>query len=77
MYNDVVQKTIINDLEGKKLKLVETALALASQGFIVNQVKYVKLGWSSILIDAFQNMNLFSDEQQRKIEQIYNKVSEL
>ena len=75
MYNDELRKTIITDLERKELSIVNTAVVLASQGYVVNRVKYVKLDWASIVLNAFENINIFSEEQQRKIELLYNKLS--
>lgn len=77
MYNDELRKTIITDLERKELSIVTTAVVLASQGYVVNRVKYIKLDWVSIILNAFENINVFSEEQQHKIELLYNKLSTL
>lgn len=77
MYNDEIRKTIITDLESKELSIVNTAVVLASQGYVVNKTKYIKLDWTSIVLNAFENINVFSEEQQRKIELLYNKLSTL
>ena len=75
MYNDEIRKTIIDDLEGKELSLVNTAVALASQGYLVNKSKYVRLDWTSIILNAFENIHILSDEQQHKVELLYNKLA--
>ena len=77
MYDDKLRKTIITDLESKELSIVNTAVVLASQGYVVNQAKYIKLDWASIILNAFENINVFSEEQQHKIELLYNKISTL
>ena len=77
MYNDELRKTIITDLESKELSIVNTAVVLASQGYVVNRVKYIRLDWSSILIHAFENIDIFSEEQQNNIERLSNKVSNI
>ena len=77
MYNDEIRKTIITDLESKELSIVNTAIVLASQGYVVNKTKYIKLDWTSIVLNAFENINIFSKEQQHKIELLYNKLSTL
>ena len=77
MYNDELRKTIITDLESKELSIVNTAVVLASQGYVVNRVKYIKLDLTSIILNAFENINVFSEEQQHKIELLYNKLSKL
>ena len=74
MYNDELRKSIITDLERKELNIVNTAVVLASQGYVVNRVKYIKLDWTSIILNAFENINVFSEEQQHKIELLYNKL---
>ena len=77
MYNDELRKTIITDLESKELSIVNTDVVLASQGYLVNRVKYIKLDWTSIILNAFENITVFSEEQQHKIELLYNKLSTL
>lgn len=77
MYNDEVRKTIINDLESKVISIVNTSIALASQGYLVNKSKYIRLDWSSLLIHAFDNIKVFNPEQQHKIEHLYNKINSI
>ena len=77
MYNDELCKNIITDLESKELSIVNTAVVRDSQGYVVNRAKYSKLDWASIILNAFENINVFSEEQQHKIELLYNKLSTL
>ena len=77
MYNDVIKKNILDDLESKAMSIVNTSIALASQGYLVNKSKYIRLDWSSILLHAFENIDIFSKEQQNNIECLYNKVSNI
>lgn len=77
MYNDELRKTIITDLESKELSIVNTAIVLASQGYVVNRAKYIKLNLANIILNTFENINIFSEEQQHKIELLYNKFSTL
>ena len=77
MYNDVIKKNILDDLESKTMSIVNTSIALASQGYLVNKSKYIRLDWSSILLHAFENIDIFSKEQQNNIERLYNKVSNI
>ena len=75
MYNDVIRKSILDDLEGKVISIINTSIALASQGYLVNKSKYIRLEWSSLLIHAFTNIDVLKPEQQHKIELLYNKLS--
>ena len=77
MYNDVIKKNILDDLKSKAMNIVNTSIALTSQGYLVNKSKYIRLDWSSILLHAFENIDIFSKEQQNNIERLYNKVSNI
>ena len=77
MYNDIIKKNILDDLESKAMSIVNTSIALASQGYLVNKSKYIRLDWSSLLLHAFENIDIFSKEQQNNIERLYNKVSNI
>ena len=77
MYDDVIKQNITDDLESKVISIVNTSIALASQGYLVNKSKYIRLDWSSILLHAFENIDIFSEEQQNNIERLYNKVSNI
>lgn len=77
MYNDKIRKSIISDLENKAMDVVKTSIALASQGYLVNRKKYIKLDWTSLLLSAFENIDILSDEQQHNIELLYNKMTSL
>ena len=77
MYNDVIKKNILDDLESKAMNIVNTSIALASQGYLVNKSKITRLNWSSLLIHAFENIDVLNPEQQHKIELLYNKISTL
>ena len=75
MYNDVIKKNILDDLESKAMNIVNTSIALASQGYLVNKSKYIRLEWSSLLLHAFENIDVLKPEQQHSVELLYNKLS--
>ena len=77
MYDDKIKNNIISDLEGKVASIVDTSIALATQGYLINKRKQIKLNWSSLLIHAFENLNVLDSEQQRKVELLYNKITTL
>lgn len=74
MYDDKLRETIIDDLEGKTISIANTAIVLASQGYLINKSKYIRLDWSSIMIHALENINLMTKDQQRKVENLYSKL---
>lgn len=77
MYDDVIKTNTIDSLENKVVSIVNTSVALSSQGYLVNKNKYIKLDWSSIMIHAFENIDVLDEEQQRRVELLYNKISTL
>ena len=77
MYDDGLKDIAINNLEQKAISVANTTIALASQGYLVNKSKYIRLDWSSLLLHAFENIDIFSKEQQNNIERLYNKVSNI
>lgn len=74
MYDEALKDIAIRNLEQKTIGIVKTTVALTAQGYIVNKAKQNKLQWSSILLHAFENINILTPEQQRYIEVLYNKI---
>lgn len=74
MYNDEIQESVISDLENKEITIANVVVNLVSQGYLVNNRKKFKLDVTSILIDAFENINIYTSEQQSSIERIYNSI---
>ena len=75
MYDEAVSDKFIDSLEQKALNVVTATVALTAQGYVVNKAKKVTLEWSSILLHAFENIAIFSDEQQQNIEHLYNNLT--
>ena len=74
MYDEAIKDIARNNLEQKVIGIVNTTVALAAQGYIINSRKRVKLDWSSILLHAFENIDVLTPEQQNYIEVLYNKI---
>ena len=74
MYDDGLKDIAIRNLEQKAIGIVKTTVALAAQGYIVNRAKKTRLQWSSILLHAFENIDILTPEQQNYIEVLYNKI---
>lgn len=75
MYNDEIRDNILDDLEGKVIDIVNVSITLTSQGYLVNKNKRIRLDWSSIMLHAFENIDVLNTEQQHKVELLYNKLS--
>lgn len=77
LYDDSLKDAIVGTLEDKVSTIVNYVIALTKEGYVPNKNKYTKLSWSTIMIDAFENIDIFSVEQQKNLEDIYNKVISL
>ena len=74
MYDEAIKTIAISNLEQKAIGIVQTTVALTAQGYIVNRAKQTRLQWSSILLHAFENIDVLTPEQQNYIEVLYNKI---
>ena len=74
MYDNGLKDIAIRNLEQKAIGIVQTTVALTAQGYIVNRAKQTRLQWSSILLHAFENIDVLTPEQQNYIEGLYNKI---
>lgn len=74
MYDDGLKDIAIRNLEQKAIGIVQTTVALTAQGYIVNRAKQTRLQWNSILLHAFENIDVLTPEQQNYIEVLYNKI---
>ena len=77
LYDDELSSTMLDVLENRTSGIVTHIIALLDSGYVPNKNKYTSLNWSSILIDAYENINVFSKEQQDKLDILYNKVLKL
>lgn len=77
MYNVSIKNTILDTLRNKVSSIVDSVNKLAELGYIPNKSKRTKLDWSSILIDAYQNIDVLKKEQQDSVDRIFNKIIKL
>lgn len=78
MLYDVEKKQMMLDaLDARVSSIVDVCIALIQEGYIPNKNKSVKLSWSTILIDAFNNIDVLSTEQHNNLEELYSKVMSL
>ena len=74
LYNAEKKQEMLDTLNDRVSSIVDVCVALANEGFVINKSKPVKLSWTSILIDAFENIDVLSVKQHNDLENIYNKI---
>lgn len=66
--NEEIIENIKNDLERKEYSLLQTNVALTSQGYLVNEAKENRLMLLSITRQMYGNIHLFNAEQLRNLD---------
>lgn len=77
LYEPVLKDTMLDILNKRLSGIADCIMVLFDNGYIPNKNKYTILNWSSILIDAYENVDVLTKEQQNKLDIIYNKVLSL
>ena len=71
------QNEITDNVFEKQLDIAEVMAKLTEEGYIPNKNKEQKLQWTVILLGAFNNIRLFSQDKQDKFINFYIKLNRL
>lgn len=77
LYDKELTNAMVGVLENRVPAIATHITALLEQGYIPNKNKTTILNWSTILIHAYENIDVFSKEQQNKLDVLYNRVLKL
>lgn len=77
LYDNKIKEAVLGVLENRIPSIASCIESLFNEGYIPNKNKYTILDWSSILVDAYENIDVLSKEQQDKLDRVYNKVLKL
>ena len=74
MYESYLNKAMLDVLENRMSGIADSITVLIDKGYIPNKNKMTILNWTPILIDAYENIVLFTEEQQNKLNNLYEKI---
>lgn len=74
LYEITYNNNAVRVLETKALTAVDCIQALSKEGYIPNKNKYVILNLCSILIHAYKNLDIYTEEQHKRLDTLANKV---
>ena len=77
LYDAEKKQDMLDTLNNRVSSIVDVCVSLAQEGYIPNKNKFNKLSWTTIMIDAFDNIDVLSVEQHNKLETLYNRVMTL
>ena len=74
LYEPGLKQVMLDVLENRMSGIADCIQVLFDNGYVPNRNKVTILNWSSILIDAYENVDVLSKEQQEKLDNLYNRV---
>ena len=74
IYNEALKNKLVGTLKDRVSTLSSSTIAILEAGYERPSDGPNLLSWCSILIDAYQNIDIMSEEQHASIDNIYNKV---
>ena len=77
LYEPKLKQAMLDVLKQRMSGIAECIQILFDNGYIPNKNKMTILNWSAILIDAYENVDVLSKEQQDKLDNLYNGVLKL
>ena len=77
LYEPKLKQAMLDVLENRMSGIADCIQVLFDNGYIPNKNKMTILNWSAILIDAYENVDVLSKEQQDKLDNLYNRVLKL
>ena len=77
LYDKKLKKAMLDVLDKRVSGIASSICKVAELGYTPNKKKLLVLSWSSILIDAYENIDVFTKEQQDNLDILYNKVLKL
>jgi len=77
LYEPNLKQAMLDVLDNRMSSIADCITVLLDNGYIPNKNKITILNWSSILIDAYENVDILSKEQHEALDRIYNKVLKL
>lgn len=69
-----IDERLISEVRKRQIVLAENTAQMASLGFLLKENSENVLSFTSILIDAYENLELFDKSQKKNLNLIYNKV---
>ena len=71
------QQALISATTNKELDVAKIMALLTEEGYIPNKNKEQKLQWSIMLLGAFRNITIFSEDKQKQFINFFIKLGRL
>ena len=77
LYEPKLKQAMLDVLEERMSGIADCIVVLLDQGYIPNRNKTTILDWTSILVDAYENVDVLTEQKHKNLDGIYNKVLKL
>lgn len=74
LYDENLKQAMLDVLDERVSGIANVISNLVEDGYVPNKNKRTILDWSILLMHAYENIDIFSEEQQQNLDIIYNKV---
>ena len=74
LYDEKLKHVMLDILEQRVSSIADSITVLNAEGFVPNKRKKVVLDWGMILLHAYENIDVLTEEQHHKLDIIYNNV---
>ena len=74
MYESYLNKAMLDVLENRMSGIADFITVLINKGYVPNKNKITILTWTPILIGAYENIDLFNENQINKLDKLYNEI---
>ena len=74
LYNAEKKQNMLDTLNNRVSSIVDVCVALVNEGYIPNKNKFTIIDWTSILIDSYENIDILSEDQHKKLDRLFNKI---
>ena len=76
-YKEISNSAAVDVLKTKMSAAADAIQILVSEGYIQKKRKSIILSWTNIMIQAYANFDILSEEQQSKLNRLYNRLLNL
>lgn len=73
-YEGNLKETMLDVLNDRMSGIANCIIVLQEEGYLPNRKKTTILNWSIILSSAYNNINIFTEEQCKQLDVLYNKL---
>lgn len=77
LYEPNLKEAMLDILNERLSGIADSIVTLLEHGYIPNKNKSIVLNWSSILIDAYENIDVLNKQQQESLDNLYNRIIKL